>query len=204
MFLWTAPRVCGTAFERCISQLDGVRTIGEPFFGPFYFGDDRQSHRFDHEVDNNVSSNSDVVGTFFDKHKSLQQVLEELINNYDDSKQNALLYHEQAYHALGFKDKLKPILNDYKYIHTFMIRDPYKAITSQYRCYTDPEKSGENERFLDEYCGFKELYIMFEFIKHELQQNVFIFDAHDISWMIQNICYKNIVNSQGWITMIRC
>ena len=47
IFLWSAPRVCSTAFLRSVSQLKGVQTYHEPYIEPYYFGDDRICDRFD-------------------------------------------------------------------------------------------------------------------------------------------------------------
>ena len=65
--------------------------------------------------------------------------------------------------------------------HSFLIRDPKKAIPSLYRVSQNPEiRSSGWDYFDPDEAGFKELYEMYAFVKENLDPSPVVVDADDL------------------------
>ena len=63
--------------------------------------------------------------------------------------------------------------------HTFMIRDPRKAVSSLFRLSTNPELAGW-DYFDPAETGFKQLLELYEFIERHVHKNPVVVDADDL------------------------
>lgn len=156
VFLWTAPRSISTAFEFSIATLENVKVFHEVFSSPYYS----------------------------DKTNPYQALLPE--RTFADSKNQLLTSYpgkdvvftkEQAYFVSGRFDMLLDA--DMKdFVHTFLIRDPKKAVPSGYRAV------GNLEQWYKFYpegeVGFRELRDLYYFVKDNIDPCPVVIDADDL------------------------
>eukprot|EP01084_Bolivina_argentea_P234104 394129_1 len=175
--LWTTPRCCGTAFERCISQSKKIKIFTEPYLAPYYFGENRVTNRFATE---NKTRNAENIGSnwkIYAAEKTVGDITYDLIKDY--SEYEAVFIHDHAYHIVNDQHFMpKSVINMFK--NTFMLRNPVYQIKSWYRCQTNPDVFGEFAYFDPEWLGWKEMYKLFEFVTNELKQKAIVFDADDL------------------------
>ena len=76
--------------------------------------------------------------------------------------------------------------------HTFLIRHPEKAIKSVYRQTLNFKESLWSHLVVDE-LGFKEQYLMFEYIRNDLNMDVMVIDADDLmrnpKYVLREYCH---------------
>ena len=165
VFLWTCPRSCSSAFERSIDTLSTTKLIDEPFLKPYYYGPQKQSLRYTSQT----TDPSESVD-YEDTARSI------LAQAKDDSNE-VLFIKDMSYYMKGRLSMLKEFFRNAK--HSFLIRDPKKAIPSLYRASKNPEIL-DWDYFDPSEAGFKELYEMYEFVKEKLDPNPVVIDADDL------------------------
>lgn len=162
VFLWTAPRCMSTAFERAIMNLKRGKIFHEPFSPVFYFGPQRASSRY---------SNKPI-----DPQATYEVVSEELSHEYDEV--DFVFSKDMAYYMEGNYEVLRQKgLRDYK--HSFLIRNPRKAIVSLYRASTNKKKTGW-DHFDPNEAGFHQMLDLYHFVVKELNSTPIIIDAEDV------------------------
>ena len=154
--LWTAPRSVSSAFERSIRELNGVKVLFEPHQDPYYRGPERHF----------VNPNDPIL-----LDATFESADEKLLQPYPDHK--AVFVKNHAYFVEGRYKKYTEgkfsILQ-----HTFLIRDPLKAIVSQ-------QKARKRSGFrLDPHDnGIKQLHDLFKTVQL-VQPNPVVIDADDL------------------------
>ena len=159
IFLWSSPRCLSTAFERSIRELEGVKSIFEPHIDPYYYGPER---RFQTSLD---------CHRFPLKHDATFQAADEtLLQSYPGHsavfcKNHAfLITHQYKHYTTGRFSGFK---------HTFLIRNPRKAIPSLY-------KARKQSSVDDDIDGFRELYEMYETVRLNVDPHPLVIDADDL------------------------
>jgi len=166
IFLWSTRRTLSTAFHRAIYQIDGIKHFCEPFVLPHYFGPDKRSVQF---------ANEPEVAKRFGKIPSYQDKLQEITLKYDNYDINFIKEHAMY----AWPDIIpKEILQSSH--HTFLIRNPEKAIKSVYRQTLYDFEESIWSHIVPEELGFKEQWLMFEFITKDLNMNTMVIDADDL------------------------
>ena len=79
--------------------------------------------------------------------------------------------------------------------HTFMIRDPKKAVTSLFKLSTNPELAGW-DYFDPAETGFRQLFELYQFIDSHVYKNPVVVDAEDLL-RFPNEIMKNYCEAVG-------
>ena len=112
VFLWCAPRCLSTEFERSIRELAGVKVIYEPNHRAYYLGPEKRSDAY-----------SNIV---LEPDATFEAAKKRITAQYDGF--DAVFVKEMAYFIEGhYEDYIAESFTAFK--HTFLIRDPLKAIT---------------------------------------------------------------------------
>ena len=160
--LWSAPRCVSTAFEFCIRQVKDSKVFHEPYYMSYYFGPERQSPRYlSHPVDLKAS------------HEEIGKLL---CQEYDGAElifsKDMAFYMENNFEKLSCKT-----LKEFQ--HTFLIRNPTKAIPSLYRVAIDKELSGWGY-FDPTEAGFRQLFDLYHYVKETFNVIPVVIDADDL------------------------
>ena len=167
VILWTAPRCLSTAFYRSISTLKRTKHFQELFSGPHYFGPERRNVRF---------PPGSEVGNLTEKDLTYDTCKQTILADYSNAdliftKEMAYCFPESMWHELttgGFED----------FIHTFLIRDPQRAIYSNYKAIL---KDNVGDATMDpSEVGFIELHKLYNFIKTKKDTTPVVVDAIDL------------------------
>ena len=162
VFLWTAPRCVSSAFERAIMNLENGKIFHEPYSVVYYFGPQRKSNRY----------GNDPV----QPEANLEEVSKNLAAKYEGK--DFIFSKDMAYYLDGNYDVLRHKgLREYK--HSFLIRNPKKAVPSLYRASLNTKKTGWNH-FDSEEVGFHQLLELYEFVVKEFDSCPVIVDADDL------------------------
>ena len=161
VLLWTIPRSISTAFERCISGLDDVAVVHEPYTTAYYFGPDRQ-----------------YLQTPFlpvEYGYSYQNIKEKLEGEYPDKQ--LVFCKDHAYSLDGRYDKIPE-----GFQHTFLLRAPAKSMSSFYEICTSPIllNYGLLKHVMPEGYAFKQLYELYEHVKNHYGCEPTVLDADDL------------------------
>ena len=154
------------AFHRAIYQLEGIKHFCEPFALPHYFGPDKRSVQFVDEPE--VAERFGTIPTY-------QEKLQEIIANYEGYDVNFI--REHAMYA--WPDIIPKEIMQSSY-HTFIIRNPEKAIKSVYRQTLLDFKESVWSHIVPDELGFKEQLMMYEYITNDLKLDAIMIDADDL------------------------
>ena len=165
--LWTAPRCLSNAFYRSISTLQKTKHFQELFSGPHYFGPQRRNVRFPSHTDLGSLTAEDLT------YDASKQILSADYPNVDllFTKELAYCLPESMWHEIisgKFKD----------FTHTFLIRDPERAIYSNYKAILKDEV-GKTTLDPSE-VGFIELHKLYNFIQEKKSARPVVVDAIDL------------------------
>ena len=141
--------------------------ISEPFVKACYFGPQRcQSRNYrSHKIEWDARY-EDVVKAILD---------EVTIGNGNE----VIFFKDMAYYIQGRYNILEEYFSDAE--HSFLIRDPKKAIPSYYQMSQNPEtRSCGWVQFDPKEVGYRELYEMYEFVKEKLDPKPVVVDADDL------------------------
>ncbi|XP_022084378.1 branched-chain-amino-acid aminotransferase-like protein 2 [Acanthaster planci] len=192
VFLWCVPRTVSTAFLKCISFVEGLQVVNEPYQCAFHAGPEGKRSKLNlsdpvdkrtAEVLDNVSVDEEVRG-FDDKICTYGWIRDELLEaSHPDKKilfcKDMAFYIDAKYHMLpkGFR-------------HSFLIRHPAKVFPSWRKMLLktlgEPcAKYMDNLQELPEYlfppgCGFKEQCDLLEYVERHLDKEPIILDADDL------------------------
>jgi hypothetical protein len=159
VMLWTAPRTVSTAFERAFMQRPSTRIFHEPYGGPYYFGPERASRRY-------LARPADPTQTFAAVTASLVA---------DSPGDNLTFAKDMAYYVDGRLDLAA--LTGFQ--HTFLIREPRKAIASLHRMAVRADLDGWGW-FDPAEAGFHQLAALFDQATRLLGRPPVVIDAADL------------------------
>ena len=162
VFLWTAPRCVSSAFERSIRELENTKVFHELYTDAYYFGPERQSDRCKQQTP--------------DEKMTYQTVGKILLKKYDGID---LVFLKDMAYAIDnhFEEFLDGDIRSFQ--HTFLIRNPKKAIPSLYSASVNKQLTGW-EYFDPKEGGFKEMFELYRFIAANKDSNPIIVDADDL------------------------
>ncbi|XP_022108978.1 uncharacterized protein LOC110989136 [Acanthaster planci] len=192
VFLWCVPRTVSTAFLKCISFVEGLQVVNEPYQCAFHSGPERKSPQLDlsspvekrlAEILDHTSADGDVR-CFDEKDCTYGWIRDELLEAYHPCKKilfckDMAFYLDAKYHMLpkGFR-------------HSFLIRHPAKVFLSWrmslLKTFGEPcAKHMGNLQELPECvfpagCGFKEQYDLLEYVERHLDKEPVILDIDDL------------------------
>ncbi|MXZ80857.1 MAG: sulfotransferase family protein [Gammaproteobacteria bacterium] len=133
--LWSTPRSTSTAFEWAMSNRGDMLCFHEPYNEAYYHGEDRRNDRY-------FADDPAPVGKSGLSMSSVHRKLQDL------SASRVVFIKDFAYSVMHMADDR--FLD--AFVHTFLIRDPEKVITSMYSKWPDIE--------LDE-LGFEDMHTLF-------------------------------------------
>lgn len=162
VLLWTAPRCVSTAFERAIMTLNNTKVFHEPYSNAYYFGPERQSTRY--------------ASTPVNPKETYHHIKSVLCKDYDGIE---VIFSKDMAYAIdkNFDIFLDEDFKDFK--HSFLIRDPCKAIPSLYQASTNPKLTGW-DYFDPEEAVFRQMYEFYNFVVENLDANPVVVDADDL------------------------
>ncbi|OZJ03861.1 hypothetical protein BZG36_03668 [Bifiguratus adelaidae] len=174
--LWCHPRSCSTAFERTFLNRPDYECFHEPYTDAYYFGPERVHPRY-----RDASKCPQVERSTVTYAMATQRIL------YGRQKTDKKLFVKDMPYLLGTcKEEFERRVgreNLQKMQHTFLIRDPAKAIKSLYRITQgNNAEKGDDEGFLFEdfdpnEVGIKELATFMRYVKEDLGQPIVVVDA---------------------------
>ncbi|ACY18218.1 hypothetical protein [Haliangium ochraceum] len=170
--LWTTPRAISTAFERAFMQRDDTRVVHEPFSGPYYFGPERVSARYREQPVDPAQTYAAVADAL---RGSSESPVAAAIAEASAGSGPVLFLKDMAYFLAGRMDAA--LLGDFQ--HTFLIRDPRRAVPSLHAMSLDSERTGWSY-FDPEEAGFRQLHELFVFATETLGQPPVVVDAADL------------------------
>ncbi|CAF3388017.1 unnamed protein product [Rotaria sp. Silwood1] len=156
VFLWSHVRSVSTAFERAFMQRDDYITFHEPFGEPAYFGPERIHDYFENEL----SAHAEYLNITY------SQIIEQILNAATGKENKKVFVKDMARHVLPpdyrshpENPTMLPIEFLKRCTHTFILREPGKALTSSYSTFV-----ANNQRFMREDIGYVELQALYEFL----------------------------------------
>ena len=171
VILWSAPRCLTNAFTRSIMTLKKGKYFKEAFCGPYYFGPNHCSELYpklqDFELDMEGLSTKDLT---------YETIMKLLTAEYPDvdlvfTKEFAYCVPESMYQDL-VSNKFTNL------IHTFLIRDPERALYSNYNTFL---KYRPQQDYMDPpNGGFYELLKLYQFVKEAKGVTPVVVDATDL------------------------
>ena len=167
VILWTAPRCLSTAFLCSISTLKNTKHFHELFSGPHYFGPERRNVRFPPDIN---------FGDFSANELTYDSSKRALLEDYPNTQ---LVFAKEMAYCLPESMWDELISGKFRdFTHTFLIRDPERAIYSNYQAILK-DKVGDAALDPSE-VGFTELYKLYTFIKKKRGINPVVVDAFDL------------------------
>ena len=155
IFLWTSPRCLSTVFDRSIRELEGVKPIFEPHVSPYYYGPERKYQ---------------TSSTQLKPDATFQATDETLLQSYPE---HSAVFCKTFAHNVNHDYRQYTTGKFSVFKHTFLIRNPRKAIPSLY-------KACKESVFDDYNDGFQELYEMYETIRLNVDPHPLVIDADDL------------------------
>ncbi|XP_022095430.1 branched-chain-amino-acid aminotransferase-like protein 2 isoform X2 [Acanthaster planci] len=190
VFLWGAPRSMSTAFLKCLSFVDGIQIVNQPYASAHFVGpfaerslpnpNDQISRKIVAEYDRvrNECERSDVRG-IAPSVMTHQWIRDHLLEApYPDKK--VLLCRDQAQYLHGRYDILP---QGFKY--SFLIRHPCKLFLSLKKYLTATFGDFPDLRALPPLAvpsgyGIKELFDLVEYVRENIDPQPTIVDADDL------------------------
>ena len=160
IFLWTAPRCVSTAFEFSFRTLPNAMVFHEPYNAPYY-------------AENPIDM--DEINSAMSKISTYKDVEDTLLGTY--SGKDIIFAKCFAFTLSGkFDTLLKDSMKDF--VHTFLIRDPTKAVASSFRNFSSHEAWSKVRQNGD--LGFHQLRDLYNFVKENITPNPVVVDADDL------------------------
>mmetsp|Transcript_28545 Transcript_28545/g.48260 ORF Transcript_28545/g.48260 Transcript_28545/m.48260 type:complete len:305 (+) Transcript_28545:30-944(+) len=169
--LWTVPRACSTVFERCMmNRTDVFETFHEPRGIPYYYGppEERGSQRY---IDQPVRMTHSEVTVNIVQAKAAAPP-----GSYVFIKDMA--YYLCDKNGTIGAQLLEEVLNVVD-VHTFLIRNPEKQVSSLYKMSTTQQDTVGWDEFIPTEVGYEEMSIVYEALEKQNKHSVTI-DADDV------------------------
>jgi len=171
VILWSPPRCLSNVFCHSIEALKKVKSFRNLFSGPYYFGPNHPCRLYPPLLDSQL----DLEGLSV-KDLSYEQMKELLSAEYPDVNLVFLKDHPHCLPESLYQDLITGRFADF--IHTFLIRDPERALYSNYKASLRQPLIGSN---LDPPGGgFCEVYKFYSFIKEKQGTIPVIIDGTDL------------------------
>jgi len=158
VILWSPPRCMSNVFYRSIETLKKTKSFRNLFSGPYYFGPNRQCHIYAPLLDSQLDLEGLSVKDLTYEH--MKALLTADYTNVD------LVFLKDHPHCLPeslYQDLITGTFANF--IHTFLIRDPQRALYSNYKASLKQQLIGSS---LDPPGGgFYEMYKFYNFIKEK-------------------------------------
>ena len=171
VILWTAPRCLSTVFYCSIATLKNTKKLFELFSGVYYYGPDRRSNMYARLLDSELDLEGLSVNELtYDAAKKL------IVADYPNmdlvfTKEHACFLPESMYEDIVSGQFAEVI-------HTFLIRDPERALYSNYKCLL---KYHVQDSYLDPPDGgFSDLRKLYNFVKERKGTEPVVIDAIDL------------------------
>ncbi|XP_072017163.1 uncharacterized protein [Amphiura filiformis] len=199
VMLWYIPRTLSTAVTKCLSFVDGIQIIFEPYVYAYYFGpegkkttDARMSKIYDNflEKTNDVGTDKvDLAKGFVPDTCTYDWVKQTLEADYPGKK---IVFCKDASYTLdGQYDRLPQ-----GYQHTFIIRHPYKLYKSwrilvqRFLQLQEPFNFHElPEPVCQPKYGLEEHYELYQYLMNQ-GMNPIVIDADDLQRHPESIMRK--------------
>jgi len=168
VILWSPLRCLSNVFYRSIMTLKKTKCIRNLFSGPYYFGPYRQSHLYPPLLDSQLDLEGlSVKDLIYEKMKTI------LTSDYPDMfiKDHPYCLPESLYQDLVSGEFAN-------FIHTFLIRDPERALYSNYKASVNQQLIGSNLN--PPGGGFYEVNKFYNFVKQKQGTTPVIVDAADL------------------------
>ncbi|XP_033108817.1 branched-chain-amino-acid aminotransferase-like protein 2 [Anneissia japonica] len=184
VILWSIPRTVSTAFVKCMSNLDDVQIIQEPFECAFKVGPESKRHFREHFVAKSDKIKLECDSGCWDADKATYQFVKENIleANYPGKK---VVFVKDFSYAITWKINMLPK----GYRHAFLIRNPAKTFASWKKllvAYNDALSLGtnlmeNNGASIPEKYGFGESFELYEhLVRTGIEPNPVIIDSDDL------------------------
>ena len=186
VFLWTVARSLSTVFTKCLSFVDGIQIIYEPFDVAYCSGPERlrdEGSRLQVIFDDMLAKAATTVspGNGYDINLSTYDWVKKMLEEDYPGKQ--IVFCKDLAYALRERYDLLPK----GYRHTFLIRDPRKVFPSFKNMWTnmlqdDSLQFQELPSFMNPpKHAFGELFELYEYVQHQgLEKDPIIIDADDL------------------------
>jgi len=171
VILWSAPRCLSSVFYRSIATLKKTKHYIELFSGAQYFGPDRRSDLYSSIQDSDI----DLEGLCV---KDLTyETMKKLLTTHHSTVE--LMFTKELAYCLPesmYKDMITGRFANFT--HTFLIRNPERALYSNYKALSKYQFNGS---YLDPPTGgFHELYKLYQFVKENKGTTPIVVDAGDL------------------------
>ena len=174
IFLWSTRRTLSNAFHRAIYQLDGIKHFCEPFMIPHHLGSEKRSVEFLNNPEKEEMAEN-YMKSKFGKIPTFDERVHDITGDHKG-------YHTTFVkeHAMYVWPDIVPIEVMQRSFHTFIIRNPAKAIKSCYRQTLVADEESLGYHIVVDELGFKEQFLMYNYVTTELKKNVMVIDADDL------------------------
>ena len=190
VFLWGVSRSMSTALLKCLSYVDGIQIVNQPYATAHFNGsdrvrpapdpDDKLLNKFLAQSDEFTEEAERAPGNWLPPSSmSLQKIRDDLLeSSYPDKK--VLFCRDQAPYLDGRYDMLP---RGFKY--SFLIRHPHKVFRSWRKYLTAIVGEFSDMRTLPPIVfpqgrGFKELFELVQYVKENIDPHPIILDADDL------------------------
>ena len=163
IFLWSVPRGLSTAFERSVRELEKINVLHEPYQDAYYFGPQRKD-----------DSLLDTYPDRFDPEASFENVGKRITTECDEY--DAVFTKNMAFFVE--EDYIDELIKERTFKHTFLIRDPKKAVVSLYEAFKNTSH-GSLASLTTSVAGFRPLYELYQKVQ-EVDPNPLVIDADDL------------------------
>ncbi|XP_071942093.1 uncharacterized protein [Antedon mediterranea] len=188
VILWCIPRTVSTAFEKCMSNLDDVQVINEPYMSAFRFGPERfpPEEGLEKVADTFLDKSNTVTLEYdgcWDAKMATYNFIKENILEAEYPGKNVVFAKDMSY---GITWKLHMLPKGYR--HAFLIRNPVKVFSSWKKMVTKFEKGlsknfplVNNNTVIPKKYGFGESLQLYEhLVKTGIEPNPVIIDSDDL------------------------
>ncbi|XP_071940935.1 uncharacterized protein [Antedon mediterranea] len=188
VILWCIPRTVSTAFEKCMSQLDDVQIINEPYQSAFTIGPERfpPPDGFEKETDIFIEKSNAIVSGYdggWEPDVATYKFIKENILEAEYPDKNVVFVKDMSY-AITWKLHMLPK----GYRHAFLIRNTIKAFSSWKKVTIKIEKSLStkllltNDNFIvPKKYGFGESLELYEhLVKTGIEPDPVMIDSDDL------------------------
>jgi len=147
-------------------SLSTVQVISEPFKFAYFFGPERQSRRYEAKA--------------IDRTMNYKSIAKSILNRGTAGDATDVIFvKDMAFYLKGRLEMLEEWFHDAK--HSFLIRDPNKAIISLFRVSQNPEIQASGWDYFDpDEAGYQELHEMYEYVKTNIDADPVVVDADDL------------------------
>ena len=191
VFLWCVPRTVSTALTKCLSFVEGLQVVNEPYESAFRSGPESKTINLDNPlikrmgelIDHDTPCDEEIRG--FDESVCTYSFIRDDLLEASDKEIKIIFCKDMAYY-LDANYHMLP--KGFKY--SFLIRHPAKVVLSCKQLIQKVFGESYTPEMVDLRkvpdcifpvgCGFKELYDLVEYVEKNLDQEAVIIDSDDL------------------------